>query len=269
MQVSKGLIIADPWMTYILNGSKIWEMRSSETSMRGPFGLIRKGTGVICGLATLTGVGRRLSPDEMIASFDKHRIPADMIRSGQVAKWNVPWMLADVHPLGLPVPYNHPSGAVTWVNLSADVSRAIAAQFEQVTKNHPFTRANESPRRFELRAEHGVTTAPIDGFDRLIAQPRLTEGNIRHNHFYLRGSIQRFPADLIGGSNKAEKASKEAIIDWGGPSPAMTDIDGGKQFFRGRGWIKQFFESNGARPGDWVLVEETGPYRYTISLKRA
>jgi hypothetical protein len=114
-----------------------------------------------------------------------------------------------------------------------------------------------------------LATAPIDGIGRIAAQPRLTEGNIRHNHFYLRDFIQRFPSDLIGGSNKAARAPKEAIIDWGGPSPATTDIDGEKQFFRGRGWIKQFYESNGARPGDWVLVEETGPYRYTVRLKKA
>jgi hypothetical protein len=43
MRVTKGLIIADPWIGYVLEGSKTWEMRSSKTSVRGPFGLIRKG----------------------------------------------------------------------------------------------------------------------------------------------------------------------------------------------------------------------------------
>jgi hypothetical protein len=107
------------------------------------------------------------------------------------------------------------------------------------------------------------------GAGRLIAQAELTEGNIKNNHFYLRGYIHRFPADLLGGSNKNTKASKEAIIDWGGPSPAITDVDGEKQFFRGRGWIKQFFVATGACPGDSVFVEEEGPYRYKISLKKA
>ena len=32
MRISKGLIIADPWIDYILDGKKTWEMRSSETS---------------------------------------------------------------------------------------------------------------------------------------------------------------------------------------------------------------------------------------------
>jgi hypothetical protein len=28
MQVTKGLIIADPWIGYVLDGSKTWEMRN-------------------------------------------------------------------------------------------------------------------------------------------------------------------------------------------------------------------------------------------------
>jgi hypothetical protein len=132
MQVTKGLIIADPWIGYVLDGSKTWEMRSSKTSVRGPFGLIRKGTGAIWGIATLADVGRALTPTEMLASCDKHRIPAEMIRSGQVAKWNTPWILADVRRLAKPVRYDHPSGAVTWVNLADDVSRAITGQLAVV-----------------------------------------------------------------------------------------------------------------------------------------
>jgi hypothetical protein len=132
MQVTKGLIIADPRIGYVLDGSKIWEMRSSKTSVRGPFGLIRKGTGAIWGIATLADVARALTPTEMFASCDKHRIPAEMIRSGQVAKWNIPWILADVRRLAKPVRYDHPSGAGTWVNLADDVSRAITDQLTVV-----------------------------------------------------------------------------------------------------------------------------------------
>jgi hypothetical protein len=85
---------------------------------------------------------------------------------------------------------------------------------------------------------------------------------------YLRDYIHRFP-DLVVGSNKNAGASKKAVIDWGGASPAISDIDGASehQFFRGRGWVKQFFEMTDAR--DWVLVEETGPYRYRVRLKKA
>jgi len=270
MHVAKGLIIADPWIGYILDGRKTWEMRSNETSVRGPFALIRKGTGAIWGIATLVDVGRSLTPSEMLASFDRHQIPADLVCSGQVAKWNIPWILADIRSLATPVPYSHPSGAVTWVNLADDVSRAIADKLGETpnisclaAQSKPLSPSVESSSERDRQPESDV------GAGRLIAQTELTEGNIKNNHFYLRGYVHRFPADLLGGSNKDTKASKEAVIDWGGPSSAVTDIDGEKQFFRGRGWIKQFFEATGARPGDSVFVEEEGPYRYKISLKKA
>lgn len=128
MLVSKGLVIADPWIGYILDGKKTWEMRSSNTSARGPIGLIRKGTGAIWGIAKLVDVGRSLSQAEMLATIDKHCIPAGMIQSGEVKKWATPWILADILRLPKPVRYSHPSGAVTWVKLSEAVTQEIGNQ---------------------------------------------------------------------------------------------------------------------------------------------
>lgn len=48
----------------------------------------------------------------------------------------------------------------------------------------------------------------------------------------------------------------------------MTDIDGTKKIFRARGWIRSFFERTGARPGDRVHFEQTGPHAYRVSLSR-
>lgn len=128
MNVTKGSVIAEPWIGHILAGRKTWEMRSRATTFRGPFGLIRKGSGTVVGVARLAGVGTPLTPEEMIRTFEKHRIPDDMIRSGAVAKWNTPWILEDVRPLREPVPYVHKPGAVTWVEFDAKVCAAIAAQ---------------------------------------------------------------------------------------------------------------------------------------------
>ena len=73
MRITKGLIIADPWIGYILGGTKDWEMRASGASHRGSFGLIRKGTRAIYGVAMLIEVGTPLLPTEMIATFERHR----------------------------------------------------------------------------------------------------------------------------------------------------------------------------------------------------
>ena len=61
MTVTRGLIIADPWIDHILNGRKDWEMRSQATSIRGWFGLIRKGSGSVVGLARLRDCGMALN----------------------------------------------------------------------------------------------------------------------------------------------------------------------------------------------------------------
>ena len=68
--ITKALIIADPWIGYLLDGTKTWEMRSSGAAHRGWLGLIRKGTGAIYGIARLVDVGPQLSPEEMIARLD-------------------------------------------------------------------------------------------------------------------------------------------------------------------------------------------------------
>lgn len=269
IQVTKGLVIADPWIGYILDGTKTWEMRSNETSVRGPFALIRKGTGAVWGVATLANIGRRISPQEMIETAHLHRVPAEMIRSGEVAKWNVPWVLSDVRRLETPVPYNHPSGAVTWVNLNHEVSRAIADQLKGESAAAPPGSGTEIPPLNSAIAPEKINSDVAWGGGTPIAQTQLTEGNIKNSHFYLRGQIHRFPSELVGGSNRSEKATHEAVLDWGGASPAITDIDGEKQIFRARGWIKQFFEMTDACAGDRVLVEEAGPHRYRVSLRKA
>ena len=103
---------------------------------------------------------------------------------------------------------------------------------------------------------------------RLIGEVTINAANLRNNHFYLRPLIDQFPADVIGGSNKMAEAPSMVLIDWGGPEPVRTDIDGkDKKFFRARSWIGAFYKLNHAEPGDRVVIHETAPYRYRVSLK--
>lgn len=255
--VDKGLIIADPWVGYILEGRKTWEMRSRSTSIRGWFGLVRKGTGAVWGVARLVDCGMPLSPEEMIANHSRHLIPDSMIRSGEVAKWNTPWILADVRKLATPVPYAHKSGAVTWVALDAEVSAALERQ--AALPAIPSSAAAR-PKPPERRPGRNTGT--------LVGQAELTEGNLKNNHIYLRGFIHKFPSDAIGGSSKSEAARRMIMVDWGHANPVETDLDGQKMFFRSRTIARRFFEDTGAEAGDRVLVTETAPYRYSLTLHK-
>jgi hypothetical protein len=108
----------------ILSGEKTWEMRSRATSVRGEIALIAKGTGKVVGVARLVDSYPPLTPEAMQSHFTKHRIPAEKVAESGF-KWFTPWVLVDLRPLETPIPYEHPSGAVTWVNLSADEEAAV------------------------------------------------------------------------------------------------------------------------------------------------
>ena len=58
--MERALIIRQPWIGKILDGSKTWEMRGRPTSIRGRIGLIEQGSGMIVGEATLSGVGDQI-----------------------------------------------------------------------------------------------------------------------------------------------------------------------------------------------------------------
>lgn len=203
---TKALVIDNPWIGLLLSGQKAWEMRSTATHYRGWFGLIRKGSGLVVGIARLTGCGGPLSEEEMIASVDKHRIPEGTIRSGAVAKWNTPWILEDVRSLSKPVRYVHPSGAVTWVTLDEGVIRAIEAQFDGARPGQPTTYpvAAKSSAVEPPTTTRSMPKTNVHGSSGWLGETQLTEGNLKNNHFYLRPFLHRFPADLIGGSNKRE-----------------------------------------------------------------
>jgi hypothetical protein len=104
----------------------------------------------------------------------------------------------------------------------------------------------------------------------IICEITINQANLDNSHFYLLEVIDRFPPDAIGGSSKARRAKRDVEIDWGGPDPVLTDIDGSpkKKFFRARGWVRRFFELNDAVPGDRVIIEERGPYAYAVRLQK-
>jgi len=49
----KAIVIDEPWVSQVLGGQKVWEMRSKRTRHRGPIAIIRKGSGQVMGTASL------------------------------------------------------------------------------------------------------------------------------------------------------------------------------------------------------------------------
>jgi len=119
--IQTGLVIDEPWITKIIRGEKTWEMRSKPTTKRGRIALIKKGSGLIVGLATITGALGPFTDDEITTNFEHHRVPTHVID-----KWRFAWVLKDVLHLATPVPYVHNKGAVIWVNLDSAANSQVS-----------------------------------------------------------------------------------------------------------------------------------------------
>lgn len=145
----KGLVVDEPWISLLLSGEKIWEMRSQHCSFRGRLALIRKGSGTVVGVADLVDSIGPLDSIAWRAHRDKHCIP--LARQAETSGWNVAWVLRSVRRLVQPVSYAHPSGAVIWVNLSDEV----ASRIEVAHGQSPSVKAVDGR---VLRTNHAYTT---------------------------------------------------------------------------------------------------------------
>jgi hypothetical protein len=121
----KALLIKGLWIDLILVRRKTWEIRGSSTSVRGHIALVQSGSGLIVGVCELVDVIGPLSQKDFRDNSSRHRVP----RSG----WRYydrphAWVLRGARRLGEPVPYQHPPGAVIWVNLSSRLAGKINSE---------------------------------------------------------------------------------------------------------------------------------------------
>jgi hypothetical protein len=126
LKIEKALIIDEPWISKIMDGTKIWEMRNSPSKQRGWIGLIKKGSGHVVGVVKMIGSDGPLPDQKMIDNVDKHQIPSSTFLAGRFSKHRHAWQLVNAVRLQRPVPYQHKSGAVIWVILDQNVSDALA-----------------------------------------------------------------------------------------------------------------------------------------------
>lgn len=110
-----GLLIRAPFVDWILDGLKTWEMRTKRTTRRGRIGLIRSKSGLVVGEANLVDVIGPLTHRQLQQNAEKMN----------EERWEVvapdgptfAWVLEDARRYDPPVPYTHRSGAVIWVRL--------------------------------------------------------------------------------------------------------------------------------------------------------
>ena len=123
----KAIIVDEPWVSMILRGEKIWEMRSKRTNFRGPVALIRKRSHSVVGTATLVDCLAPLSLRDLALHQPLHGIPASEHKAVVVLGRLIPWVLRDARALGQPISYLHRSGQQIWVRLDPELGGAIQA----------------------------------------------------------------------------------------------------------------------------------------------
>lgn len=109
----KALIIKKPWIDYILEGKKTWEIRGSKTNIRGQIELIQSGSGLVVGSCEIIDC-KELTLDDYKNNTDKHNIKNV---EALPYKRTYAWIIANVVRYKEPRMYKHPQGAIIWVNL--------------------------------------------------------------------------------------------------------------------------------------------------------
>jgi len=127
----RGLLIRDPYLSDILQGQKHWELRSFATRIRGPIGLIKSTTGRVFGECVLRECIGPLDIEVLLHSSEIGPHDSREIQeSGKLPYKNeagesstYAWVFEDVQAYPEPIPYRHPSGAVTFVDLKRAIAR--------------------------------------------------------------------------------------------------------------------------------------------------
>jgi ASCH domain len=110
-----GLLIRAPFIDWILDGLKIWEIRTKRTTRRGRIGLIRSASGLVVGEATLVEVVGPLTHRQLLQNADKMHAERKDLAAPDVPTFA--WVLEHAKRYEPPVPYVHRPGAVIWVRL--------------------------------------------------------------------------------------------------------------------------------------------------------
>jgi hypothetical protein len=100
---------------------------------------------------------------------------------------------------------------------------------------------------------------------------KVTPGNLRQHHLYVRDHLDFFPPECVGLARRAKAAAQdnqiEIVLD-GLNETVRTDIAAdaktgrSRGFFRGRGWVGAFFKRHGVTAGDQLALDRLAERRY-------
>lgn len=134
-QTWKVLTVKAIYLARILCGDKLWEIRKTSCSYRGKVALAAAGTNKLWGTAVVSSCFRK-SEAELEAAFEKHCVPADLLRKfchkgkGDAAEqsWAYIWELEQPRLFREPLDFKHKKGCVIWTLPSRHTIKQIEAR---------------------------------------------------------------------------------------------------------------------------------------------
>lgn len=114
----KGLFIKEPWISLILEGKKVWEIRGSNSKIRGRIALIASGTGEVKGYIDIVD-SIELDRTKFECNSSKHLVDLNKYSNGQMPyKKTFAWVFANPKKLSKGIKFNPKKGCVIWINLN-------------------------------------------------------------------------------------------------------------------------------------------------------
>ncbi len=235
----KAISIQQPWAWAIIHAGKDIENRSWSTSYRGD--IVVHATRMQEAWKLPPGV-RVPEPHELVLRSVIGIVEIADVVSQSGSRWftgPVGFVLRNPRPLRQPIPC--PGNQRIW-ELPPRVARAIDLGLGSSKISVP-GKSKETAHAARILT--------------------VTRGNIANKHLYLREAMDLFPADALGGPDKA-RAGRPVRVFFG-DELADTDVVKDKKIFRQRRWVARFFAAHEIRAGDQVLLERLETYVFRLS----
>jgi hypothetical protein len=123
----RALLIREPYISLILSSRKRWELRGTPTKIRGRIGLVRSGSGLLIGECEIVGCRGPIDYPTLLSSADiSYEERQELKRDGRepyrekddLGSKTYAWVLSKPRVYCEPIRYRHPSGAITFVDLT-------------------------------------------------------------------------------------------------------------------------------------------------------
>jgi hypothetical protein len=121
MRPELGLIVQEPYATYIVLGKKNWEIRRYPTHIRGRIGIVSPRGWI--GTAVLAEVRGPVSVEALRHQRSRHRADPEFLEAYARGRPLYIWVFTDPQAFPEPIPISRPRGPVVWIRLEEPPSR--------------------------------------------------------------------------------------------------------------------------------------------------